>query len=94
MKKSGKEIKEKEGTKLQCFTTTLERKKKNHSQTHWWHFLIKLLNFYREDCQTPSRNINCYIFFKTMNNEVSLCEKCCSIKFEKSQILLFSKTTE
>lgn len=93
MKKSGKEVKEKEATKQQHFTTTLERKK-NHSKTRWWHFLIKLLDFYRGDCQTLSRNINCYIFFKTVNNEMSLCEKCCSIKFEKSQILLFSKTTE
>ena len=46
MKKSGKEVKEKEGAKQQHFTTTLERKK-NHSKTHRWHFLIKLLDFYR-----------------------------------------------
>lgn len=56
MKKSGKEVKEKEGAKQQHFTTTLERKK-NHSKTHRWHFLIKLLDFYRGDCQTLSISI-------------------------------------
>lgn len=38
------------------------REEKNHSKTHWCHFLIKLLDFYRGDCRTLSRNIDCYIF--------------------------------